>query len=102
MNKTKLLILALCAIVLTLTGCEGHKIDKGVVVDKSMTPTYTSFIHNGKFMIPIVHHASYCVSVEDKGIVETFYVNEDKYSTLRVGDSISFTDCPRREKGGEE
>lgn len=100
MNKTKLLILALYAIV--LTGCEGHKIDKDVVVDKSMTPTYTSFIHNGKFMIPIVHHASYRVSVEDKGIVGTFYVNEDKYSTLRVGDSISFTDCPRREKGGEK
>lgn len=99
MKKPTLTLLALLA--LTLTGCEGNKIDKGVVVNKSMTPTYTSFISNGEFMIPIVHPASYRVSVEDKGVVETFYVNEDKYSTLRVGDSISFTDCPCREKGGE-
>lgn len=99
MKKLTLTLLSLLA--LTLTGCAEHKISKGVVVNKSMTPVYTSFIFNGKVMIPIVHPASYRVSVKDKGIVETFYVNEDKYSTLRVGDSISFTDSPCREKGGE-
>ena len=94
--KTKLTLPLLALLALTLTGCAEHKISKGVVVDKSMTPTYTSFIFNGKFMIPIVHPASYRVSVKDKGFVETFYVNEDQYSTLRVGDSISFTDCKYR------
>lgn len=88
----KLVITLLALLAVTLTGCEEHKISKGVVVDKSMTPTYTSFIFNGKFMIPLVHPASYRVSVKDKGLVETFYVNEDKYSNLHVGDSISFTD----------
>lgn len=96
MKELALSILAMLA--LTLTGCERHKINEGVVVDMSMTPTYTSFIHNGKFMIPIVYPASYRVSVKDKDIVETFHVSEDKYLTLRVGDSISFTDSPCREK----
>lgn len=83
----RLLFLALLA--LTLTGCVEHKIDKGVVVDKSRTPAYTSFIYNDEFIIiPIVHHAVYRLSVRDNGITETFNVDEHKYSSLCIGDSV--------------
>lgn len=85
--KTKLTII-LALLALALAGCEEHKINKGVVVDKSMTPAYTSFIYSGKVMIPIIHRPYYRVGVRDNGIIETFSVNEETYSALCVGDSV--------------
>lgn len=88
--------LFLALLALTLPGCVEHKIDKGVVVDKSMTPAYTSFISNGKFIIPIVHPAVYRLSVRDNGIIETFNVDEHKYLSLCIGDSVHIDNLKRR------
>lgn len=81
--------ISLALLVLT-TGCEEHKISKGVVVDKMMTPTRMSFIVGHQATVPIIHPATYRVSVKDNGIIETFWVDELQYSSVCVGDSIKF------------
>lgn len=103
MKKPTLTLLALLA--LTLAGCGKHKIDKGVVVDKSMAPERTVVQYNAALKMPItmLRPASYCITVRDSGIIESFKVDETSYNAVSIGDSIWFNDpdCPCMEKGGE-
>ena len=92
MKKKPIITILLFLCALALTGCVKHKIDKGEVVDKSMTPAYMSFTYIDKVMVPIIHQPVYRVSVRDKGILETFHVNAETYSSLCVGDSIWFNE----------
>lgn len=77
---------------LILVGCEKHKISRGIVVDKNMSPAYVSLIFNGKITVPVAHPATYRLSVKNNEITELFYVNEQKYSSVIVGDSVYFDD----------
>ena len=49
-----------------------------------------AMISTGKTTIPIVHHATYRLSVRDNGMIETFNVDEPKYLSLCIGDSVHF------------
>lgn len=81
-------IIALFALI--STGCKEHKIDKGIVVDKSMTTAYMTFVSVHSVLVPITFPANYYVTVKDKAITETFQVEEQEYASICVGDSIWF------------
>ncbi len=104
--KLRLIIPFLTLFAVALTGCVKHKIDKGVVVDKSMTPEQTIVQYNAALKMPItmLRPASYCITVRDSGIIEVFNVDKTSYNAVSAGDSIWFNnpDCPCHKTNSEQ
>lgn len=91
MKMKSLILNALSALlVLILPACGKHEIEKGVVIDKSMTPMRPCFILSGKTCVPVIHPKKYRLLVKDNEVVEMFNVNRQKYLSTNVGDSIWF------------
>lgn len=89
LRKAKFIVTVLILFILpVLASCEHHTIDKGVIVDKSMTPLYFSYIYANKTMVPVVHPPRFYLTVRDRGITETFGVNQETYASFQIGDSI--------------
>lgn len=87
-------ILIFVFFVFMLTGCNWHKIDRGVVLEKRITPEHTVYLYNAALKMPMPHRvpASYQLIARDGDIIETFNVSEKVYYSVSVGDSLKFND----------
>jgi len=102
MKKLTIVLIILIAIPIGVIGfgkitetCRMRKtVTEFMVVKKQYTPTYTTtnMVMSGKTLIPIVQvhpetWAIMCRGVDIKGNVRTFnfYVDEEKYNSIKVG-----------------
>lgn len=91
--KIKIILLSVALLILfILTGCSNIK--EGTIVDKYYRPPFvtTSFMYNGKIMIPLTtsHPASYQLKIELEvdGEKQTniIYVDSKTYEKYEIGD----------------
>ena len=103
-NKAAALLLT-ALLCLTLCGC-APKLQEGEVYEKTFTPAHTTSmmmpytISNGKtiiiVMVPVCRHYpdqdEICIKAvqDDEWITATYYVTEEVYSTVDVGDYFRY------------
>ena len=79
--------------ILFLCSCE-HKINKGIVINKTYVPTKTSvvMVSTGKTVTPItqVYPSHFILTIKDNDIKEDFIVSSETYKLYSINDSIYF------------
>ncbi|HFI0465559.1 TPA: hypothetical protein ACGOY9_000993 [Streptococcus suis] len=85
--------------VLFLIAC--HKLEKGEVIEKYERKAYTTFVHTGKVLVPIVHPRTWNIKIrgEYKGEerTETYSVTENYYEQVDVGDVLDVSEVERND-----
>lgn len=68
--------------------CKKHAIDRGVVVDKPIIPSFVEYIPIKGWIRPVIRPAVYFLDVQNGDVTESFIVSRDQYYAVCIRDSV--------------